>query len=107
QGIWPAFWMLGHDIPQVGWPRCGEIDILENIGREPFTIHGTLHGPGYAGDASIGAAYSFSNQTRFADAYHLYAVEWEPKVIRWFVDDILYKTIIPANLPSGTTWVFD
>ena len=49
QGIWPAFWMLGVDIDAVGWPQCGEIDIMENIGREPTTIHGTLHGPGYSG----------------------------------------------------------
>lgn len=45
QGIWPAFWMLGQDIDLVGWPKCGEIDIMENIGREPATIHGTIHGP--------------------------------------------------------------
>ena len=49
QGIWPAFWMLGADIDAVGWPQCGEIDVMENIGREPTTIHGTLHGPGYSG----------------------------------------------------------
>ena len=52
QGIWPAFWMLGADIDAVGWPQCGEIDIMENIGREPATIHGTLHGPGYSGGSA-------------------------------------------------------
>ena len=49
QGIWPAFWMLGDNIGSVGWPASGEIDIMENIGREPNTVHGTLHGPGYSG----------------------------------------------------------
>src|ERR1051326_6211872 len=49
QGIWPAFWMLGEDIPTAGRPRCGEIDIMENIGKEPATVHGTVHGPGYRG----------------------------------------------------------
>ena len=49
QGIWPAFWMLGANIAAVGWPQCGEIDIMENIGREPFMVHGTIHGPGYSG----------------------------------------------------------
>lgn len=107
QGIWPAFWMLGQDIPQVGWPKCGEIDVLENIGKEPFTIHGTLHGPGYSGDAGIGASYTLPNGKQFADAYHLYAVEWEPKAIRWYVDGVCYKTITPTNLPPGKTWVFD
>lgn len=49
QGIWPAFWLLGADIDKVGWPKCGEIDIMENVGKEPSLIHGTIHGPGYSG----------------------------------------------------------
>src|SRR5450432_540418 len=49
QGIWPAFWMLGNDIDKPGWPACGEIDIMENIGKEPAMVHGTIHGPGYSG----------------------------------------------------------
>jgi beta-glucanase (GH16 family) len=49
QGIWPAFWMLGEDLRQAGWPYAGEIDIMENIGKEPATVHGALHGPGYSG----------------------------------------------------------
>ena len=58
QGIWPAFWMLGNDIKKVGWPTCGEIDIVENIGREPAIVHGTIHGPGYSGGKGIGASYT-------------------------------------------------
>ena len=49
QGIWPAFWMLGDDIESARWPACGEIDVMENIAREPTLVHGTLHGPGYSG----------------------------------------------------------
>ena len=56
QGIWPAFWMLGSNIATVGWPNSGEIDIMENIGKEPQTYHGTIHGPGYSGANGIGAA---------------------------------------------------
>ena len=107
QGIWPAFWMLGSDIGQVGWPKCGEIDVMENIGREPATVHGTIHGPGYSGGSGIGAPYTLPNGGRFADAYHVYAVEWEPKAVRWYVDDALYKTTRLGDLPAGTNWVFD
>lgn len=107
QGIWPAFWMLGDDIATVGWPACGEIDIMENIGREPSTVHGTIHGPGYAGSRGIGAAYWLPEGRRFADDFHLFAVEWEPEVIRWYVDDVLYQTRTPKDLPPGARWVFD
>lgn len=107
QGIWPAFWMLGDDIATVGWPACGEIDIMENIGREPSTVHGTIHGPGYSGSRGIGAAYTLPGGRRFADDFHVFAVEWEPEVIRWYVDDVLYQTRTPKDLPSGARWVFD
>ena len=109
QGIWPAFWMLGNDIDAVGvgWPRCGEIDIMENIGREPAIVHGTIHGPGYSGDKGIGSSYSLQNNQRFSDAFHTFAVEWEPNVVRFYCDGILYKTLTPADLPNGTTWVYN
>ena len=107
QGLWPAFWMLGDNIGKVGWPNCGEIDIMENIGREPSIIHGTIHGPGYSGGSGISASYTLSADQRFADDFHLFAVEWEPNVIRFYVDTNLYKTTTVADLPSGTTWVFD
>jgi len=106
QGMWPAFWMLGNDIGTVGWPTCGEIDIMENIGKEPAMVHGTIHGPGYSGGTGIGSPFSLA-AGRFADDYHLYAVEWEPTVIRFYVDKILYATRTPADLPQGTKWVYD
>ena len=112
QGIWPAFWMLGDDIGSVGWPACGEIDIMENIGREPATVHGSMHGPGYAGNNPLTASYALpaqnnSNPPRFADSFHIFAVEWEPDKVRFYVDDHLYATQTKANLPPGTRWVFD
>jgi beta-glucanase (GH16 family) len=107
QGIWPAFWMLGNDITTVGWPQCGEIDILENIGSEPTIIHGTLHGPGYSGGAGLSSSYSLPNNQRFADAFHTFAIEWEPNVVRFYCDGILYKTQTPADLPDGKTWVYN
>jgi beta-glucanase (GH16 family) len=107
QGIWPAFWMLGDDIDKTGWPACGEIDIMENIGKEPDMVHGTIHGPGYSGEEGIGAPFGILGKQRFADDYHLFAVEWEPAVIRFYVDKDLYETLTPADLPKGSKWVYD
>src|SRR5262245_37237222 len=98
QGIWPAFWMLGNDIDRVGWPRSGEIDVMENIGREPAVVHGTMHGPGYSGANGIGAPDSLTTGS-FADDYHVFAVEWVPGEIRWLVDQREYRKVTPANLP--------
>ncbi|MGC9947461.1 MAG: glycoside hydrolase family 16 protein [Bryobacteraceae bacterium] len=106
QGIWPAFWMLGADMKRKGWPTCGEIDIMENIGREPDTVHGTVHGPGYSGGKSIGKPFQ-SAAGRFADDYHIYAVEWMPERIDFLVDGQTYQTVTPASLPAGTKWVYD
>jgi beta-glucanase (GH16 family) len=107
QGIWPAFWMLGNDIDKRGWPTCGEIDIMENIGKEPALVHGTIHGPGYSGEHGIGAPYALPSGQPFADDFHVYAVEWEPNTIRFYVDDHLYTTGTPADLPKGAKWVYD
>jgi len=106
QGLWPAFWMLGTNIDAVSWPTCGEIDIMENIGAEPGTVHGTIHGPGYSGGNGIGGPYTLPGGAAFADAFHIFAIEWETNRIRWYVDGQQYFTVTPANLPSGTTWVF-
>ncbi len=107
QGIWPAFWMLGDDINTAGWPTCGEIDIMENIGREPSIIHGTMHGPGYSGDRGIGAPFPNPAGAPFADDFHVYGVDWAPNAVRWDVDGHVYHTVTPAQLPAGTKWVFD
>jgi beta-glucanase (GH16 family) len=106
QGLWPAFWMLGADIPAVGWPECGEIDVMENIGREPSIVHGTLHGPGYSGAGGLSGSFSLPGGGRFADAFHVFAVEWEPAAIRWYVDGQLYQERTPAAL-AGRRWAFD
>jgi beta-glucanase (GH16 family) len=107
QGLWPAFWMLGDNIDTTTWPTCGEIDIMENIGREPAIIHGTIHGPGYSGDKGPSSAYSLANKGRFADSFHVFAIEWEPNVIRFYCDGVLYATRTPKDLPEGKTWVYD
>jgi beta-glucanase (GH16 family) len=106
QGIWPAFWMLGANLGATRWPDCGELDIMENIGREPTTVHGTLHGPGYAGGDSIGKSYQLPDKAAFSADFHVYAVEWEENVVRWYVDDVLYQTRKPSDL-GGKRWVYD
>ena len=106
QGLWPAFWMLGDNIDAVGWPRSGEIDIMENIGREPNMVHGTMHGPGYSGAGGIGGPYALASGA-FADDFHRYAVEWSPGLVVWYVDDTRYFQTTPSSIPSSATWVFD
>jgi beta-glucanase (GH16 family) len=106
QGVWPAFWLLGDDYSTVGWPACGEIDVMESVGKEPGSIRGTLHGPGYSGSTPITTAYSLP-KGRFSDGFHLFAVEWEPQIIRFYVDGELYASKTPRDLPAGSRWVFD
>jgi beta-glucanase (GH16 family) len=107
QGIWPAFWLLGDDVGKVGWPECGEIDIMENIGKEPSTVHGSMHGPGYSGEQGYTSVYKLPGGVRFYNDFHVFAIEWEPSVVRFFVDQELYATFTPARLPQGKKWVFD
>jgi beta-glucanase (GH16 family) len=107
QGIWPAFWLLGSDMDKVDWPDCGEIDIMENVGHERSAVHGTIHGPGYNGPGGISATYQLPGKRRFSDEFHVFAVEWEPNEIRFYVDKTLYATRTSADLPAGKKWVFD
>ena len=107
QGMWPAFWMLGYQNDQLGWPNSGEVDIMENVGKIPGTVYGTVHGPGYSGGNGIGGSYTLANSAAFSDAFHVFAIEWEPNVIRWYVDGTQFFTVTPADLPAGKQWVFD
>ncbi|UPM43190.1 glycoside hydrolase family 16 protein [Halocatena salina] len=105
QGIWPAIWMLGADIGSVGWPNCGEIDIMELIGSDVDTVHGTIHGPSYSGGNSIGGSYTNGS---FADAYHVFQLTWYPDAIKFFVDGQHYFTVTLYDVQdSGYEWVFD
>jgi beta-glucanase (GH16 family) len=106
QGLWPAFWMLGNDVDTAGWPTSGEIDVMENVGREPLVVHGTLHGPGYSGSNGISSTEGLVSGA-FADDFHVFAVAWWPSEIRWYMDGIMYHRVASRELPTGGTWVFD
>lgn len=103
-GIWPAFWMLGENVETIGWPQCGEIDIMELRGQAPNMINGTIHGPGYSGGNAITRTYGFPDK-RFDQDYHIFAVEWTSGKIDFFVDDYLYQEITSSDVPGQ--WVYD
>jgi beta-glucanase (GH16 family) len=106
KGVWPAFWLLGDNIDTVGWPRCGEIDIVEDIGQ-PALGHSTLHGPGYSGAKGLSTPFTLPPGQRVDTAFHLYAVEWAPDDIKFLLDDHLVAERTPADLPAGSAWVYN
>ena len=101
-GTWPAFWLLGDDIDRVSWPQCGEIDVMEVIGRQPATLYGTIHGPN---NANVGGT-QIAPSGAWGDDYHVYSVEWAPGDIRLYADAVMYRRITGSQVPSGG-WVFD
>jgi beta-glucanase (GH16 family) len=115
EGVWPAFWMLGDDIAAIGWPKCGEIDIMENIGKEPTAVHASLHGPAPPGSdpankkatADLTQKFSLPGNADLSDDFHIYAVEWEPATIRFFIDKVNYATFTQAEWPRNARWPFD
>ena len=106
-GIWPALWMLGEDFGPVAWPHCGEIDIMENIGREPDIVHGTIHGPGYCGGEGIGGALALSDGRAFSDDFHCFAVEWLAGEIRWYMDGQPFFEVRREQIPADAPWPYE
>lgn len=106
QGIWPAFWLLGESFPNIGWPACGEIDIMEARGQHEEIVHGSLHGPGYSGGAAISRSFEGSFDTNFTTDFHTFTVTWDPERIAFSVNDDVYHVVTPSSLTQGP-WVFD
>ena len=105
RGTWPAIWMLGTNIDQAGWPACGEIDVMENVGFEPTKIYGTIHTAAYnhVSGTAKGANLTVANPW---ETFHVYAMEWYPDRIDIFVDDTKYFTF--RNEGTGSrAWPFD
>jgi len=106
RGTWPAIWMLSESISTAGWPACGEIDIMENVGYDPHKIHGTVHTRAYnhtkrtekGGSVTIDRPY---------DDFHVYAIEWDQQKIDFFVDDQKYFTFTNDGQGNADTWPFD
>jgi beta-glucanase (GH16 family) len=103
-GLWPAVWALGATIDSEPWPACGEIDVMEHVGREPRRVFGTLHGPGYSGDRGYGRTTDLDRDV--ADDFHVFAVDWRPGHIAWTLDDTVYMNAEPRDL-APHEWVFD
>ncbi len=105
-GTWPAFWALGENQPEVGWPRSGEIDVMEYVGQEPTTVLGSLHGPTAAGErwyltreADAGVSLS--------DDFHVYAVEWDADGFVWELDGEPFGSVSRSEAEEQGDWVFD
>ena len=94
QGIWPAFWMLGSNISEVGWPKCGEIDILEYVGKEPKTVFTSLHTQDSHGN-TINTKKTVINNIE--EGYHLYAIDWSKDKIIFLVDNKVVYTFHPEQ----------
>jgi beta-glucanase (GH16 family) len=105
-GLWPAFWMLGDNITKVGWPKCGEIDIMEEWGSAPKVVRGSIHGP-LPGEGSYDVNKSFQLGSDLSDDFHEYAIEWAPDSVRFFIDKVEYARFGPGDLYGGGRWVFN
>ena len=103
-GLLPAFWMMGN---QGEWPDNGEIDIMENVGQEPKTVYGTIHGPGYSEDDTTGRGGSKTISQKLSADFHTYAVTWSTDKIEFKLDGQVYKTVTPRNIPRNSQWVFN
>jgi len=105
QGIWPALWMLGTNIDEVGWPNCGEIDIMELVGHEPQKVHGTAHwGPQGNNSTFISGTQSF--EQKYSENFHVFTLLWQEDLLKWYMDEQLFHTITPANV-TNTVYPFN
>jgi beta-glucanase (GH16 family) len=110
KGLWSAFWMLGDNFRYVGWPMCGEIDIVEFLGHDRWTVYGTIHGPGYSSSRGISGEFrkDQGQLPSFTEDFHTFGIIWNEEEIVWYVNDSIYHRVTRAALEDkDNLWVFD
>ena len=108
QGIWPALWMLGGDFGEIGWPDCGEIDIMELVGHQPSTVYGTVH---YGADPSqhhyTGSSRSLTNGSKYSDEFHVFSLIWEEDKVEILMDNVKYFEFTPTQIVDNQPYPFN
>lgn len=107
QGLWPAFWSLGSDYDRVGLPHSGEIDVMEALGNDPFTVYGSIHGPSADSPNGYGMTTYTHSRASLAAGFHVYGVIWSPSKIVFTLDGVPYAARSRASLGRGDRWVFN
>ncbi|TYB94362.1 MAG: glycoside hydrolase family 16 protein [Kosmotoga sp.] len=110
KGLWPAFWMLGDNFRYVGWPMCGEIDIVEFLGYDKWTVYGTLHGPNYSGTRGISGKYrmDLTKFPSFTEDFNKFGIIWNEEEIIWYVNDTIYHRVKKETVENrNNLWMFD
>jgi beta-glucanase (GH16 family) len=107
RGLWPAFWGLAGDVSTAGWPAAGELDVMENLGSNPFRTYAAVHGPARHQRAGFQDVVSRRSASSLARGFHVYGMDWSPGRIVFTLDGVRYATRTPASLPAGSEWVFN
>ncbi len=105
-GTWPAFWLLGDNIKEVGWPKCGEIDLMEYVGKDPDHIHFSLHSQNY--NHGKGNNPYFKKEVKgISDDFHVFTLDWDQFGFKYYLDNQLLKTELKGDKKSVEDWPFD
>jgi beta-glucanase (GH16 family) len=105
-GMWPAFWIMGDNIADLGWPRAGEVDIMEQKGFDVREIWGSVHGPS-PGGVDVPSTYAGTLADDVNATFHTYALEWDPAKLVFLIDDQPYAEVAPDRIPNYAVWVWD
>ena len=107
RGMWPAFWGMGENVWDIGWPAAGELDITEILGKDPNTTYGTLHGPIGTTQTGWSIGGKFTAKEPLSADYHRYGVTWRPDGVEWSLDGEVFAALPRSALSRTARWVFD